>query len=154
MRAQNKCQSTINTRCLQERCQANILIRHLSQYFGQLINAVNEHGGDVLKFAGDALICMFGDEKAEEDIQTCALRAIQCGVDIQTHLALYDSNEGGPHIDSFSRLTLIQIRFPTDTTYWNWCWNSTFSLRGWRSRTMGVSRCGRSFPSARKCSRE
>ena len=35
--------------------------KHLNAYFGQLIDAVNAHGGDVLKFAGDALICMFGD---------------------------------------------------------------------------------------------
>jgi len=27
--------------------------RHLNSYFGKLIQVVNEHGGDVLKFAGN-----------------------------------------------------------------------------------------------------
>lgn len=51
--------------------------KHLNSYFGQLIEAVNNHGGDVLKFAGDALICMFGDETSEEKTEELTLRALQ-----------------------------------------------------------------------------
>ena len=59
--------------------------KHLNSYFGQLIEAVYQHGGDVLKFAGDALICMFTNEK--DDLYRLSLRALQCGMEIQTSLA-------------------------------------------------------------------
>jgi class 3 adenylate cyclase len=68
--------------------------RHVNRYFGQLIKAVNRHGGDVLKFAGDALICQFGDERSERALRQLVLRALQCGLEIQTDLAEYDSGEG------------------------------------------------------------
>lgn len=70
--------------------------KHLNKYFGQLIDEVYRHGGDVLKFAGDALICMFGGSSLDEndDLATLSLRAIQCGIEIQTNLKEYDSGEG------------------------------------------------------------
>ena len=47
--------------------------KHINNYFTQLIDMVNKHGGDTLKFAGDALICMFGSpfnhEAKEEEEQ-------------------------------------------------------------------------------------
>ena len=68
---------------------------HLNRYFGQLIDAVHQHGGDVLKFAGDALICLFGGPGCAEDIATLALRAVQCGCDVQRgDLREYDSQQG------------------------------------------------------------
>ena len=50
----------------------------------------------MLKFAGDALICMFGgsNEDVDDSVEDLALRAIQCGIEIQTNLKEYDSNEG------------------------------------------------------------
>ena len=36
-----------------------LVSKHINSYFASLIKAVSEHGGDVLKFAGDALICMW-----------------------------------------------------------------------------------------------
>eukprot|EP01103_Thecamoeba_quadrilineata_P021370 TRINITY_DN9800_c0_g1_i1.p1 TRINITY_DN9800_c0_g1~~TRINITY_DN9800_c0_g1_i1.p1 ORF type:complete len:1719 (+),score=283.19 TRINITY_DN9800_c0_g1_i1:81-5237(+) len=71
-----------------------LVSKHLNIYFGQLIEAVNNHGGDVLKFAGDALICMFGDSSLAESLEDLTMKAIQCGVHIQTRLATYDSGEG------------------------------------------------------------
>jgi class 3 adenylate cyclase len=96
--------------------------KHLNAYFGQLIDAVNNHGGDVLKvylsilqvhkivrysvtltdlcgmamhqFAGDALICMFGDDSRREPLEILAIRAIQCALVIQTEYDKYDSNQG------------------------------------------------------------
>ena len=70
---------------------AEVVSKHINSYFSQLIEAVSSHGGDVLKFAGDALICMW---KGEETLEVLTLRAVQCGLDIQSKLAKYDSNEG------------------------------------------------------------
>jgi class 3 adenylate cyclase len=67
---------------------------HLNRYFGQLIDAVHQHGGDVLKFAGDALICLFGTPEKTEPLPTLILRAVQCGVMIQRDLPEYDSQQG------------------------------------------------------------
>jgi class 3 adenylate cyclase len=32
-------------------------------YIGDLVAIVQSHGGDIVKFAGDALICVFADDK-------------------------------------------------------------------------------------------
>jgi len=72
--------------------------KHLNKYFGSLIDVVYAHGGDVLKFAGDALICMFADYDSPptEDLAKISLRAVQCGFEIQNtpELSQYDSSEG------------------------------------------------------------
>ena len=68
---------------------------HLNRYFGQLIDAVHRHGGDVLKFAGDALICLFGSVGSTEPLQTLVLRAVQCACEVQhSDLKEYDSQQG------------------------------------------------------------
>lgn len=64
--------------------------KHINGYFSKLIERIHHHGGDVLKFAGDALLCMFSHK--EEDMQTLTLRAVQCGLDIQTDLQVYEAN--------------------------------------------------------------
>jgi hypothetical protein len=38
-------------------------------YIGQLVAIVHAHGGDIVKFAGDALVCVF----AEEKFSTCSI---------------------------------------------------------------------------------
>ena len=68
--------------------------QHINNYFTSLIAAVNEHGGDTLKFAGDALICMFGSPLCSESLVELTRRSVQCALDIQTRLAKYDSNQG------------------------------------------------------------
>ncbi len=77
--------------------------KHLNTYFGQLIEAVANAGGDVLKFAGDALICMFGappsqdgdeDQQQQQPLCDVTLRAVQCALQIQSELAVYDSQAG------------------------------------------------------------
>lgn len=74
--------------------------KHLNTYFGQLIEVVVAAGGDVLKFAGDALICLFGapPDKASAEpppsVDEIARRAVQCGLTIQRELATYDSQAG------------------------------------------------------------
>ena len=95
-----------------------LVSKHINSYFTSLIEAVSEHGGDVLKFAGDALICLFADDdlvgttnllhhddnsntptiyssnQNKNSLSELILRAIQCALEIQTNLAKYQSNEG------------------------------------------------------------
>ncbi len=61
----------------------------LNTYFGQLINLITLHGGDIVKFAGDALIALWpaGDEAG---LPAATLRAAQCGLIIQQYLDAYE----------------------------------------------------------------
>ena len=67
---------------------------HLSSYFGMLIELIYAHGGDVLKFAGDALICMFGDKHSTEPPEEITLRAVQCALQLQCDFAKYEPSDG------------------------------------------------------------
>lgn len=61
------------------------LVRRLNAYFGALIEVLLAHGGDVLKFAGDALVVLF--PAAGADGATAAVqRAACCGLAAQQAL--------------------------------------------------------------------
>ncbi|MBA3531332.1 MAG: adenylate/guanylate cyclase domain-containing protein, partial [Ardenticatenales bacterium] len=68
------------------------LSRLLNQYFGQLIDLIGAHGGDVVKFAGDGLLALW--PAIGEPLDTAALRAAQCGLAIQETLHNYLAAEG------------------------------------------------------------
>ena len=55
----------------------------LNAYFGHLIALVEAHGGDVIKFAGDALIALWPSDMAGEELATLCQRASQCALAIQ-----------------------------------------------------------------------
>jgi predicted ATPase/class 3 adenylate cyclase len=77
---------TALTESLARRGDAGVedLTRWLNVYFGRLIDVIVEHGGDILKFAGDALIAAwYADDESVED---CTCRAVQCGLAAQTRL--------------------------------------------------------------------
>jgi len=57
---------------------ADYLFHHLNEYFRALINEVTSMDGDVLKFAGDALIITWRCDSVKEHIQ--ALRAIRASL--------------------------------------------------------------------------
>jgi class 3 adenylate cyclase len=57
------------------------LTRILNDYFGQLIELVLNHGGDVVKFAGDGLLAIWWAD--EETLAEATLYAVQCGLAIQ-----------------------------------------------------------------------
>lgn len=64
------------------------LSRLLNIFFGQLINIISAHGGDVLKFAGDAMLAAWPAEEESIALQGAALqqavrRAAQCALAIQ-----------------------------------------------------------------------
>jgi predicted ATPase/class 3 adenylate cyclase len=64
------------------------LSQMLNEYFGLLTALINVHGGDVLKFAGDALVAvwMAADQAA---LAATALRAANCALVIQERLHRY-----------------------------------------------------------------
>eukprot|EP00466_Bigelowiella_natans_P010100 jgi/Bigna1/82311/fgenesh1_pg.91_\ len=86
---------------------------HLNQYFTILLNIIEKHGGDCIKFAGDALIVLFKEEP-EYDQQTyisrvhkhikpikphqyTCLRAIQCALELGAQPAYKITGGGGFH---------------------------------------------------------
>ena len=65
----------------------------LDAYFGQLIDLITAHGGDVVKFAGDALLAFWpATEEALPAQQT--RRAAQCGFAVQATLNDYQVADG------------------------------------------------------------
>ncbi|KAJ0403220.1 hypothetical protein P43SY_000028 [Pythium insidiosum] len=64
---------------------AEFLGRHLNSYFEQLLRLVSSAGGDVFKFAGDAMLIFWPPNK-EDTLETLLRRCVQCALRIQTHL--------------------------------------------------------------------
>ncbi|SPQ95040.1 unnamed protein product (mitochondrion) [Plasmodiophora brassicae] len=60
------------------------LARIVKAYFGILVKVVARHGGDVFKFAGDAVIVVWPD--TGDTLGVLARRSCQCALDIQRHL--------------------------------------------------------------------
>eukprot|EP01121_Diplochlamys_sp_Union-15-3_P017841 TRINITY_DN6368_c0_g1_i1.p1 TRINITY_DN6368_c0_g1~~TRINITY_DN6368_c0_g1_i1.p1 ORF type:complete len:244 (-),score=45.62 TRINITY_DN6368_c0_g1_i1:873-1604(-) len=66
--------------------------KHINGYFSQLIEMITLHGGDVLKFAGDALIVAFPSDPNEKDgLAKAVLRTTQCALEIQSKLKSYNA---------------------------------------------------------------
>ncbi|GMF57515.1 unnamed protein product [Phytophthora fragariaefolia] len=64
---------------------AEDLAKHLNSYFEQLLRLVSSAGGDVFKFAGDAML-IFWPESKEDTMDSLLRRALQCALRIQSHL--------------------------------------------------------------------
>ncbi|EQC40568.1 hypothetical protein SDRG_02456 [Saprolegnia diclina VS20] len=64
---------------------AESLSKHLNAYFQQLVRFITGAGGDVFKFAGDALIVLWPENK-EDTIESLVRRCIQCALGIQEKL--------------------------------------------------------------------
>ncbi len=60
------------------------LTRYLNVYFGRLIDLIVDHGGDIVKFAGDALLAVWPADG--EDLAASTCRAVQCGLAAQEQL--------------------------------------------------------------------
>ena len=69
------------------------LTRHVSTYFGHIIEIVYKYGGDVIRFAGDALIVVFrSPEDVEENPHAMLVpivAASQCGLEVQKEWGEY-----------------------------------------------------------------
>ena len=55
----------------------------LNQYFGRMVKIISSEGGDIFKFAGDALIVLWPES---DDLQAVCRRAAQCAPQFQTEL--------------------------------------------------------------------
>ncbi len=64
----------------------------LNDYFGQLTALIAEHGGDVIKFAGDALLAIWPANETKNDLREMTLRAAQCGLVAQKELSDYQAS--------------------------------------------------------------
>ncbi len=75
----------------------------LNDYFGKMIDVIHEYGGDVVKFAGDALIVTWridsgpgtADSASEENQRQMTLRAVECSLRIRERVLNYTA-EGSP----------------------------------------------------------
>ncbi|MEB3336857.1 MAG: adenylate/guanylate cyclase domain-containing protein [Leptolyngbyaceae bacterium] len=65
------------------------LTHHLSSYFTHLIRLIHVHGGDVIKFAGDALMALWPAQ--EVSLATVTHHAAQCSLAIMTELHHYQA---------------------------------------------------------------
>ena len=61
----------------------------LNDYFGQLIEIVTNHGGDIVKFAGDSMYALW--PATDEDLPSATLRASQCALTLQEVLGHYET---------------------------------------------------------------
>lgn len=67
---------------------------HINSYFSQIIEVIYKHSGDIVKFAGDALICLFGSPlDPSHNLKHLTLRAIRCALDIQTNCSRYQHED-------------------------------------------------------------
>lgn len=73
---------------------AEELTAALNQYFGQLIDIIDEFGGDVLKFAGDALLAVFEDRQPDADLVDASVRATAASLVIQQQMRDFPEVEG------------------------------------------------------------
>src|SRR5512134_2701780 len=96
---------TLLTEHLAERGPAGVetLARILNEYFGQLIDIIHEYGGDVVKFAGDAVIAVWpimaddvaaggtgeGGPISRADLWQWTMRATECAISVRELLSNY-----------------------------------------------------------------
>ncbi|MBM2848389.1 MAG: putative adenylate/guanylate cyclase [Anaerolineales bacterium] len=72
---------------------AEELRRLINVYFDKLIALITGHGGDIIKFAGDALFAIWPASPRGETLSTVTLRAAQCALDTQKRLNNYPAAE-------------------------------------------------------------
>jgi class 3 adenylate cyclase/tetratricopeptide (TPR) repeat protein len=64
----------------------------LNQYFGLLIRHVHEEGGDVVKFAGDAMLAFWPVNQVWDTLEAATLAAARCGLIVQSALSKYQKS--------------------------------------------------------------
>jgi predicted ATPase/class 3 adenylate cyclase len=76
----------------------------LTEYFGELVQGIYAHGGDVYNFAGDAMLVGFTSESRESDAE-CISRAVACATHLRSALAPYES------LDVLGQHHSMQLKF-------------------------------------------
>lgn len=70
------------------------LTEMLNRYFGSLIDLIWQHGGDVVKFAGDAIYAVWPTTAHQESLAEVTHAAVQCAVVTQDRLKNYQLETG------------------------------------------------------------
>ena len=68
----------------------------LNDYFGRWINIISEYGGDVLKFAGDAILAIWPVAARTGGLRGASLQAAACALEAHNTLRGYQTAEGHP----------------------------------------------------------
>ncbi len=99
---------TFLTERLAEKGPAGVetLARILNEYFGELIDIIHEYGGDVVKFAGDAVIALWNiasdsptpDSVSRADQWQWTMRAAECALRIRERLTNYQAEEANLYL--------------------------------------------------------
>jgi len=71
---------------------AELLWRVVNAFFSRALDVIQAHGGDVLRFAGDAPLVLFAAD-GERDVAEVTRRAVQCGLTLQNELGTYDTGQ-------------------------------------------------------------
>src|SRR5574339_932262 len=105
---------TLLTERLAERGPTGVetLARILNEYFGQLIDIIHDYGGDVVKFAGDAVIAVWpivaddvaaggtgeGGPISRADLWQWTMRASECAMTIRERLSNYQVEDASLYL--------------------------------------------------------
>ncbi len=99
---------TLLTERLAEKGPAGVevIARILNEYFGQLIDIIHAYGGDVVKFAGDAVIAVWNiasssgtaDPVSRADQWQWTMRAAECAIEIRQRLSNYKAEEASLYL--------------------------------------------------------
>jgi class 3 adenylate cyclase/tetratricopeptide (TPR) repeat protein len=81
------------TRLLEQRGQQGVedLSRLMNEFWDQLIELVSAHGGDVVKFSGDAVLVAWPVQ--EGDGSAATLRAVRCGTQISARFRAFQTSQ-------------------------------------------------------------
>jgi class 3 adenylate cyclase/tetratricopeptide (TPR) repeat protein len=71
---------------------AERLANILNDYFGTLINLIYEYGGDIVKFAGDALLAVWPETLHNKPLSELTALAVQCALQTQSALRDYKND--------------------------------------------------------------
>jgi class 3 adenylate cyclase len=86
----------LTNRLLKERGDegAEILNNIICRFFEELISIITRHAGDVIKFAGDAVLSIWSSSVAGESIQVLTQRAVACALEQVERLHGWDTGQG------------------------------------------------------------
>lgn len=96
------------------------LARILNEYFGQLIDIIHDYGGDVVKFAGDAVIAVWpvvpdaaiNDTISRADQWQWTMRAAECALEIHKRLTNYKAEDANLYLKlaiSLGKISTIHV---------------------------------------------
>jgi class 3 adenylate cyclase/tetratricopeptide (TPR) repeat protein len=96
------------------------LARILNEYFGQLIDIIHDYGGDVVKFAGDAVIAVWPvvpDLAIRETISRAdqwqwTMRAAECALEVRQRLTNYKAEDANLYLKlavSLGKISTVHV---------------------------------------------